>query len=77
MLIIRNYLICSDNRLMMRFECSPKNLSIPNYEIINSRARSKECIPISAAYDLRILYIEEHGHTIVMFVDVGTHDAVY
>ncbi len=32
---------------------------------------------ISAGYDLRILYVEEHGHTVIFLLKVGTHDAVY
>lgn len=32
---------------------------------------------ISAAYDLRILYVEEDGHAVVIFIDVGIHDDVY
>ena len=32
---------------------------------------------IKAGYDLRLLYTEEGGHTIVFFIAVGTHDQVY
>jgi len=32
---------------------------------------------IAAGYDLRILYREEKGYTIVFFLDVGSHDKVY
>ena len=32
---------------------------------------------IKAGYDLRLLYTEEDGHTIVFFIAVGTHDQVY
>lgn len=32
---------------------------------------------ISAGHDLRLLYTEEEGHVIVLFVDVGSHNDVY
>ena len=32
---------------------------------------------VKAGYDLRLLYTEEDGHTIVFFIAVGTHDQVY
>ncbi len=32
---------------------------------------------ISVAKDLRIIYRAEHGHTVIVFIDVGTHDQVY
>lgn len=32
---------------------------------------------IKAGYDLRILYTEENGHTVIIFIAVGGHDQVY
>ncbi len=32
---------------------------------------------ISAGYDLRLLYREEKGHLVILFVEVGSHKDVY
>lgn len=45
-----------------------------NHKLLGSKQGIRS---ISAEYDLRILYTEEHGHAIVLLLMVGDHDTVY
>lgn len=56
------------------FIAEPFHPQLRNHKLKGSQRGIRS---ISAAYDLRILYVEHDGHTIVIFIDVGTHDEVY
>lgn len=52
----------------------PLHISLKNHKLSGAFLGMRS---ISAAQDLRILYQEERGHTVIIFIDVGTHDQVY
>ena len=56
------------------FEQNPFLPSLRNHPLkgIQEGIRS-----ISAGHDLRLLYMEEDGHIIVLFINVGSHEDVY
>jgi len=56
------------------FKKDPIAATLKNHAL---RGRLKGIRSIKAGYDLRLLYTEERGHTIVFFIEVGTHDQVY
>jgi len=59
---------------LRRFVAEPFHPALRNHalagKLIGLRA-------ITAGYDLRIVYKEEHGHVTVFLLNVGTHDEVY
>jgi addiction module RelE/StbE family toxin len=56
------------------FEKNPFNPSLDNHKL---KGKLKEFRAITAGYDLRLVYREEGGHVVVIFLSVGTHDQVY
>ena len=56
------------------FESNPFNPSLGNHKL---KGKLKEFRAITAGYDLRLVYREEGGHVVVIFLSVGTHDQVY
>lgn len=56
------------------FADNPFQPQLRNHKLQGSKQGLRS---ISAGYDLRIIYVEEKGHTIILLVAVGTHDTVY
>ena len=56
------------------FERNPFNPSLDNHKL---KGKLKKFRAITAGYDLRLVYQEEGGHVVVIFLNVGTHDQVY
>ena len=56
------------------FQRNPFDARLVNHKLTGSR---KDMRAVWAGYDLRLLYVEQNGYLIVLFVDVGTHDEVY
>ena len=56
------------------FEVDPFDLRLYNHKLSGSKRGIRS---ISAGYDLRILYVEENGHRIILLLAVGKHDDVY
>lgn len=57
-----------------KFHKDPFNVSLNNHKL---KGELKDFRSISAGFDLRLLYIEEGGHTIITFIKVGRHREVY
>jgi mRNA-degrading endonuclease YafQ of YafQ-DinJ toxin-antitoxin module len=56
------------------FRTNPFEPSLKNHKL---QGVQKGIHSISAAYDMRLLYVEKNGHAFVLFVKVGTHEDVY
>jgi addiction module RelE/StbE family toxin len=52
----------------------PLHVSLRNHKLTGAFLGLRS---ISAAKDLRIIYREERGHAVILFVNAGTHDQVY
>lgn len=61
-------------RALSLFEEHPFHPSLRNHCL---KGKRKNIHSIAAGYDLRILYREEGGHTVVFLLQTGTHDQVY
>lgn len=57
-----------------RFKSDPFDPRLQNHKLLGDQ---KNVRSLSAGFDLRILYVEKDGHALIIFVKVGTHDAVY
>ncbi len=56
------------------FANNPFDPQLRNHKLQGSKQGLRS---ISAGYDLRIIYTEEHGHAVVLLLMVGNHDTVY
>jgi addiction module RelE/StbE family toxin len=56
------------------FAEDPFHARLRNHKLAGSQEGVRS---IRAGYDLRILYVEENDHQIILLLKVGTHDAVY
>lgn len=56
------------------FEQNPFAPSLRNHALQGTQKGNRS---ISAGYDLRLIFIERDGYTLILFVDVGSHDDVY
>ena len=56
------------------FADNPFHPQLRNHKLRGSKQGLRS---ISAGYDLRIIYIEEGGHAIVLFLMIGDHETVY
>lgn len=56
------------------FAIDPFHPKLRNHKLKGSKETIRS---IAAAYDLRILYLENDGHSLVLMLAVGTHDEVY
>lgn len=56
------------------FTKNPFTKSLNNHALHGKLASFRS---ISAGYDIRIIFEEYDGYTIVIFIKVGTHDQVY
>ncbi len=56
------------------FNVDPFDPRLRNHKLKGSKQGVRS---LSAGYDLRILYTEEGGHTVIFLLMVGKHDAVY
>lgn len=56
------------------FSEQPFHPSLRNHRL---KGKRKDIRSIAAGFDLRILYREEGGHTVIFLLQVGTHDQVY
>lgn len=61
-------------RALRIFEDNPFDPRLRNHKLSGSH---EDVRSISAGYDLRILYAEQNGHSIIFLLMVGKHDAVY
>lgn len=64
----------SGNRALQLFTDNPFHPQLHNHKLAGSKQGIRS---ISAGYDLRILYTEEHGHAIVLLLMIGDHATVY
>ncbi|MBT3835562.1 type II toxin-antitoxin system RelE/ParE family toxin [Candidatus Peribacteria bacterium] len=62
------------NYAIRLFKKNPFDPSLYNHKL---KGDKKGVRSFSAGFDLRILYIEEDGHTIVIMLHVGKHSKVY
>lgn len=56
------------------FGNNPFDPKLRNHKLTGSQEGMRS---ISAGYDLRLVYIEEDGHALILFIMIGNHDAVY
>ena len=56
------------------FAMNPFDPRLHNHKLVGSRQGVRS---LSAGYDLRILYVEKDGHSVIFLLMVGNHDAVY
>lgn len=56
------------------FVSDPFHPQLRNHKLAGSKQGLRS---LSAGYDLRIIYVEEHGHSLVLLLMVGNHDTVY
>lgn len=61
-------------RALQLFGHAPFDPKLRNHKLSGSKEGMRS---ITAGYDLRLVYIEEDGHALILFIMVGTHDAVY
>lgn len=61
-------------RALAIFKQDPFDQRLKNHKL---RGQEEGVRSISAGYDLRILYYEQDGHSVVILVKVGSHDEVY
>jgi len=57
-----------------KFTINPYDLSLLNH---NLQGKLKGYKSIKAGFDLRILFKEERGYTLVIMIDLGKHDDIY
>lgn len=62
------------NQAIEVFKVNPFEVSLRNHKL---QGIQKGIRSISAGYDIRLLYIEKNGHTLILFMRVGTHEDVY
>jgi addiction module RelE/StbE family toxin len=62
------------NSAVLLFEKDPFNRVLRNHALKGRRSGFRS---IDAGFDLRIIFREEGGYTIVFFVEVGTHSQIY
>lgn len=59
---------------LLKFQVDPKAPSLKNH-MLKGRLKGKRAI--SAASNLRIIFLEEQGYVTVYLLAVGTHNQVY
>jgi mRNA-degrading endonuclease YafQ of YafQ-DinJ toxin-antitoxin module len=62
------------NAALKIFLMNPFDPRLRNHKLAGKRG---DLHTMSAGYDLRIIYREKDGHTVIFFVNAGTHDEVY
>lgn len=59
---------------LSKFIINPFDISLMNH---NLQGKLKGFKSIKAGFDLRILFKEEKGYTLVIMIDLGKHDDIY
>lgn len=62
------------DRALRLFTENPFNPKLHNHKLAGSQEGMRS---IAAGYDLRMIYIEKEGYSLVLFLMVGNHDTVY
>lgn len=62
------------DRALEKFAKDPFDTSLLNH---NLQGRLKGFNSIKAGFDLRIIFKEENGYTLVVMIDLGKYDNVY
>ena len=57
-----------------KFIINPFDISLSNH---NLQGKLKGFKSIKVGFDLRILFKEENGYTLVIMIDLGKHDDIY
>lgn len=62
------------DKALAKFIINPFDVSLLNH---NLQGRLKGFKTIKAGFDLRIIFKEENGYTLVIMIDLGKHNDVY
>lgn len=59
---------------LSKFSIDPFDISLMNH---NLQGKLKGFKSIKAGFDLRVIFKEENGYTLVIMIDLGKHDDIY
>ncbi len=62
------------DQALIKFTVNPFDISLMNH---NLQGKLKGFKSIKAGFDLRIIFKEEKGYTLVIMIDLGKHEDIY